>query len=40
MLNDLQTKLKKYEAKVVQCEKTAREATDQPRREFYEGLSR
>jgi hypothetical protein len=40
MLDDLRTKLEKYEAKAARCEKAAQEATDEPKREFYEGLSR
>jgi len=40
VLNDLQTKLEKYESKAAHYEKAAREATDGPQRAFYQGLAR
>jgi hypothetical protein len=39
VLNDLQTKLEKYERKVAQYEKMAQQATDGPGRAFYQGLA-
>ena len=40
VLNDLQTKLEKYERKAAQFEKSAQAATDGPQRAFYQGLAR
>jgi coproporphyrinogen III oxidase len=40
VLNDLQTKLEKYERKAAQFEKVAEEASDGPQRAFYQGLAR
>jgi hypothetical protein len=39
MLNDLQVKLDKYEAKAAHCQRAAQEATDEPGRAFYEELA-
>jgi hypothetical protein len=39
MLNDLQVKLDRYEAKAAQCQRAAQEATDEPGRAFYEELA-
>jgi hypothetical protein len=39
MLNDLQVKRDKYEAKAAQCQRAAQEATDEPGRAFYEALA-
>lgn len=40
MLEDLQTKLEKYERKAAQYEKAAQQATEGPQRAFYQGLAR
>jgi hypothetical protein len=39
MLNDLQVKLDRYEAKAAHCQRAAEEATDEPGRAFYEELA-
>ena len=39
MLNELQTKLEKYEGKVARYEKAAQQATHGSQRAFYEGLA-
>jgi hypothetical protein len=39
MDTELQTKVEKYEAKVVQCEEWARKAPAGPQREFYTVLA-
>ena len=40
MVTDLQTKVEKYETKAAQCEESARQATDEPQRAFYQVLAR
>ena len=40
MVSDLQAKLEKYERKVAQYEKAARDATGEADRAFYQGLAR
>jgi hypothetical protein len=39
VLNDLQTKLEKYERKAAQYENAAQQATSKAHREFYRGLA-
>jgi hypothetical protein len=39
MVTDLQTKVEKYEAKAAQCGESARQATDEPQRAFYQVLA-
>ena len=39
MLDDLQIKLDKYEAKAAHCQRAAQEATDEPGRAFYDELA-
>jgi hypothetical protein len=39
MLNDLQVKLDKYEAKAAHCQRAAQEATDEAGRAFYDELA-
>ena len=40
MPSDLKAKLEKYERKAAQYEKAAQQATDGPRRAFYQELAR
>ncbi len=39
MVTDLQTKVEKYETKAARCEESARQATDEPERAFYQELA-
>src|SRR6266481_7800818 len=39
MVTDLLTKVEKYETKAARCEESARQATDEPERAFYQELA-
>ena len=39
MVTDLQTKVEKYETKAAQCEQSARQASDERVRAFYQELA-
>ena len=39
MLNDLKTKLERYEGRAAHCSRAAQEAKNEPSRKFYEELA-